>query len=323
MSAASTYQFRHSVPNRSATARPRSLSLAEYQPLTFDRDRVEAAYQQSLQQPASSAATSINLSQPSLSSFSGPNSTDTHATSFSTLSHNLKAGDNPHAASTPHLPLAPPTIPGGGYGNFAGVGAGHSLTPPDSPEHRDAQQLHRQSILSPVPGSPLPPTPPQRPMTLPESTFRRDVDVAADRAQAQDQTMHPGIRRGHSAMDVDGNAALAVESGGTASQSEPFENNSPRGRGKRRALPDVPTNVPQPVSGRDSAFTPCDLLCIWLPTHPIPTLNRPDWTRQLTEYCLQSISGTAHVGVRHVQIPSTPCHVYFQRLDKSQDADAD
>jgi hypothetical protein len=265
MSAASTYQFRHSVPNRSATARPRSLSLAEYQPLTFDRDRVEAAYQQSLQQPASSTATSIDLSHPSLSSFSGPNSTDTHATSFSTLSHNLKAGDNPHAASTPHLPLAPPTIPGAGYGNFAGVGAGHSLTPPDSPDHRNAQQLHRQSILSPVPGSPLPPTPPQRPMTLPESTFRRDVDVdvdvdvAADRdraqAQAQDQSMHPGIRRGHSAMDVDGDAALAVESGGTASQSEPFQNISPRGRGKRRALPEVPTNVPQPVSGRDSAFT--------------------------------------------------------------------
>jgi len=222
MSLQSTHHLRNSLPNRSPTQRPRSLSLSEYQPLSFDREALEAAYQQTIGIPSSSSVSSRSI--PSWSSFgaSNPGSTDTHDTSFSSLlSHELKAGDNPHAA----FPTPPPRP----EVNVAGMGAGHSLTPPQSPFH-SAAKIHHNSLLSPVPGSPSalpngPPTPPLRPPGLPVSTYEPQSAPQAGR----------GMRRAASAMDVDD--GYSTDPGVSA-----------RGRGKRRALPALPTDVPAPVS---------------------------------------------------------------------------
>jgi hypothetical protein len=243
MALPSTYHLRHSLPNRSASARPRALSLSEYQPLSFDRESLEAAYQQTLSQPASGYGSTSTLSSfigpASISVASRSNGSDaTHATTPSTLTHHLKRGDNPHRHSQP-----PPSRPPGEFGqqqqqrqppNFVGVGAGHSLTPPHSPVHKAVQGWQQQALLTPpagVVGTPvLPPTPPERPGMLPESTF------------VPSESPHPGRgnRRDSSAMDVDGEwAGYGGDPGGRGGD---------RDRGKRRALPSAPTNIPTPVS---------------------------------------------------------------------------
>ena len=231
MSLSSTY-LRNSLPNRSPSQRPRSQSLSEYQPLSFDREALEAAYQQTLGLPSSSSISSRSI--PSWSSFvvsGGGGSEDTHDTgATSMLSQDIKPGDNPHG---PVAQDAPPL-------NHAGLGAGHSLTPPHSPFHSVGPN-HNSTAISHVPGSPkfplppprpkavprssIPPTPPPRPTVVPGSTF----DPASE--------PHPGIgmRRAASAMDVD-----------EGYLTDPSVSN--RARGKRRALPALPTDVPAPVS---------------------------------------------------------------------------
>jgi hypothetical protein len=57
-----------------------------------------------------------------------------------------------------------------------------------------------------------------------------------------DHPFHRGVRREHSAMDIDTDRVAA------GYKSAPGFNPSPRNRSKRRALPPVPTNVPRPVS---------------------------------------------------------------------------
>lgn len=221
MSSHSTYQLRNSLPNRAPSQRPRSLSLSEYQPITFDREALEAAYQQTIGLPSSSSVSS--RSHPSWLSFnaSGTGSVDTHDTgATSMLSHELKRGDNPHVSVNTAPPQPPPPI------NVAGVGAGHSLTPPGSPFHASAQ-LHHQSVLSPVPGSPTAPSLPARPQVVPETTY---VPTPPSVPQS-----NFGMRRAVSAMDVDD--GYSTDPGASS-----------RARGKRRALPALPTDVPVPVS---------------------------------------------------------------------------
>lgn len=222
MSIPSTYHLRNSLPNRSPSSRPRSLSLAEYQPLTFDREALESAYQSGLQLPASSSTSW--QSHPSVSSAQA--STDTHETaptSTSTLSGHLKPGDNPH------LP-PPPPFPGHdeGIGGFAGVGAGHSLTPPGSPFHKDGQ-LQQQSLISP--GLPTPPT------TSSELLHAAAADdYTADRKG-----------KGRSARNAYHDYGANLDMGDfevAGYETDP----GPVVSGPRRALPTVPTNVPPPVS---------------------------------------------------------------------------
>ena len=238
MSLSSSY-LRNSLPSRSPSQRPRAQSLSEYQPLSFDREALEAAYQQTLGLPSSSAASSRSI--PSWSSFpvSGwGSSEDTHETgATSMLSNEIKPGDNPHEPPAQDAPSI----------RHAGLGAGHSLTPPHSPFH-SAGLNHHSTALSPVPGSPKfpmppprsaavrrsskPPTPPPRPTGVPASTFGPATEP------------HPGIgmRRNASAMDVD-----------EGYLTDPGVSN--RARGKRRALPALPTNVPVPVSAAICALS--------------------------------------------------------------------
>jgi len=219
----SAYQLRNTLPNRSTSQRPRSLSLSEYQPLSFDRESLEAAYQHTIGLPSTSSASSRSI--PSWSSFgvSGTGSADTHDTGITTpslLPHELKRGDNPHGliGNGPPPPLS--------SSNIAGVGAGHSLTPQQSPFH-SAAKTHHASPLSPVPGSPvpIPPTPPARPSAIPDSTY----------ALASEPHTGIGMRRVASAMDIDD--GYSTDPGVSS-----------RARGKRRALPALPTDVPAPVS---------------------------------------------------------------------------
>jgi hypothetical protein len=220
MTLPSTYALQHSLPNRIPNQRPRSLSLSEYQPLQFDREALESAYQHTLVQPSTSSHTtsynsqSQSQSNPSYTSSNGftPTSVSgntrysTHSLpkSASTLSHHLKRGDNPHSPPPP----PPPPI------NIAGVGAGHSLTPPHSPFHSPAQQ-HQATLLGTSP-----PELPPRPNDVPLSTFRPDAEP----------------------MEVDEGAGyMSDASQGTIGMSS-------NRRGKRRALPPLPTDVPIPVS---------------------------------------------------------------------------
>ena len=213
MALPSTYHQRNALPNRSPTARPRSLSLAEYQPLTFDREALESAYQASLY-PSSGTS---RQSHPSLTS-SAHTSVDTHNTTPSTLSSQLRPGDNPHLYSP--KPLEQPELPGG----FAGVGAGHSLTPPQSPFHTAGQVHAQNALLSPVPQSPRVEedalqAPPQFDEAIQENTRR-------NRGQSID----------HRYLDMND-----FEAAGYETDPGPVVSG-------RRHLPLPPTNVPAPVS---------------------------------------------------------------------------
>ncbi|KAK8854873.1 hypothetical protein IAR55_003612 [Kwoniella newhampshirensis] len=243
MALPSTYHLSHSLPNRSPSQRPRSLSLSEYQHLSFDRDALTAAYQASLGIPTSSNVSSV--SHPSQSSFGGL-STETHDTSLSgsystsTLSHRLKAGDNPHARSTVDAQgmIPPPGLKDDG--NFAGVGAGHTLTPPQSPLHKAAQLAHEKALLSPVPGSPrLPPSPPVRPERIPSSTFKPEVPPRIPSQRPERPSPPPmHMRRSQSDLGFDRDAPWQ-------GVHEWIEGDG-HGRGKRRALPAIPINIPTP-----------------------------------------------------------------------------
>ncbi|WVQ99912.1 hypothetical protein IAU59_007055 [Kwoniella sp. CBS 9459] len=224
MALPSTYQLTHSLPNRSPNQRPRSLSLSEYQPLSFDRDALESAYQASLALP-SSHTSSIATGH---SSCFGGASTETHDTSISSFPTQPKL-DNFPAPPPPPLPIGSGS---NGEGGFAGVGAGHTLTPPQSPMHKTAQQLNQATMRSSVPPSPKPPTPPPRPAEVPETTFKPTLPPR--RPQPPEFVM----RRSQSDMGHDretnwGGGYEWIEGDG-------------HGRGKRRALPAIPTNVPAP-----------------------------------------------------------------------------
>lgn len=218
MSLPSTYHLHHSLPNRSPTQRPLSLSLNDYQPLNFDREATEHAYQQSLSVPESSTVSS--LSGHSQTDFGG--STETAATGLSTLSHHLKAGDNPHGSS-----WTPPP-------NLAGLGKGHALTPPGSPIHSSAA-LRNQAALSPVLQSPCtPPTPPTQyfdrqyhsPVHGPSSPYDQDDYERGFRAMSMNDESHQ--------------SGYSTDPGGPGLLSNR--------RGRRRSLPAVPSDVPTPVS---------------------------------------------------------------------------
>lgn len=222
MALPSTYHLRNSLPNRSPSSRPRSLSLAEYQPLTFDREALESAYQSGLQQPASSSTSW--RSHPS----STQASVDTHetiSTSPSTLSGHLKAGDNPHLAP-------PPPFPGTeDAGGFAGVGAGHSLTPPGSPFHKHGQ-LQSQALVST--NLPTPPT-----------TTSDHFHEPMGNAGQVDNGGRKGKGRSGRGVSHDYGAGLDLDDFEAAGyDTDP----GPVVTGLRRALPPVPTNVPPPVS---------------------------------------------------------------------------
>lgn len=219
MSLPSTYHLHHSLPNRSPSQRPTSLSLHEYQPLNFDREATENAYQQSLSIPESSTVSSMSghsYSHPqSQTDFGG--STETGATS--TLSHNLKPGDNPHATS-----WSPPP-------NLAGLGMGHSLSPPGSPVHSAAARQN-QAMLSPVPQSPLAPPSPSTPYS--------DQQYRVQYSQPSVSTPYSGedYERGFSAMSVNDENGYTTDPGGQGLR---------RGSRRRRSLPSVPSDVPTPV----------------------------------------------------------------------------
>lgn len=248
MSLKSAYHAQHSLPNRSPTTRPRSLSLTDYQPLAFDREATQAAYQASLDFPASSVS---SLSNHSTNSFSGHGSAETAATSAglgtgtgtamssTSLSHYLKPGDNPHFPTRPASAGGLPPPPS----NFAGIGAGHTLTPPQSPIHSAVSQvnLNRSSLLSPVPQSPL--TPGMNAEPSPNFLSSEESMQATGRIPPTPESpFFPNMRmtRRASAMDVDGGEEyMGGPAGAQGSQG---------GGGKRRALPVVPTNVPTPVS---------------------------------------------------------------------------
>ncbi|WWC63179.1 uncharacterized protein I303_105779 [Kwoniella dejecticola CBS 10117] len=221
MALPSTYQLRHSLPNRSPTQRPRSLSLSEYQPLNFDRDALESAYQASLNLPSSHASSWTGHSNSQSFSFNGA-STETHDTSM---------GSGEDLLTHPK-------------GAFAGVGSGHTLTPPQSPLHKATTRLNQASLLSPIPSSSnvlqqqqKPPTPPPRPndTDIPETTFKPSLPP---RQPPRPSPPNLPMRRSQSEVDMMGHeqwdgAYEWIEGDG-------------RGRGKRRALPPVPTNVPVP-----------------------------------------------------------------------------
>ncbi|WVF72699.1 hypothetical protein IAT40_007517 [Kwoniella sp. CBS 6097] len=221
MALPSTYHLSHSLPNRSPNQRPRSLSLSEYQPISFDRDALESAYQASLALP-SSHTSSITTGH---SSCFGGASTETHDTSISSFPTQPKLDNFPP-------PPPPPPIGRNEEGGYAGVGAGHTLTPPQSPMHKAAHQLNQASMRPSVPPSPKPPTPPPRPAEVPETTFRPALPPR--RPQVPDVMM----RRSQSDM---GHERETNWGGGY----EWIEGDG-HGRGKRRALPAVPTNVPAP-----------------------------------------------------------------------------
>ncbi|WVQ81989.1 hypothetical protein IAT38_004116 [Cryptococcus sp. DSM 104549] len=232
MALRSTYNLHHSLPHRSPTQPPRSLSLSEYQPLSFDREALESAYQASLVAPSSSYCSTPTNPSHSQTSF-GPASVETHDTSFSSFSHQIKAGEKPDGAAD-FFPL-PPSPPG----NRAGVGAGHTLTPPQSPLHRAAQTANQQVLLSPVPGSP-PPLPRRVVSGRPPSSGTRPLSESMEGYQPQPQHQMPPMvmRRSQSDVGTQGD-------GSWQGQREWIEGDG-RGRGKKRALPPVPTNVPRP-----------------------------------------------------------------------------
>ncbi|WWC71671.1 uncharacterized protein I206_105629 [Kwoniella pini CBS 10737] len=221
MALPSTYQLRHSLPNRSPSQRPRSLSLSEYQPLNFDRDALESAYQASLNLPSSHASSITGHSNSQSISFHGA-SIETHDTSLGLSGEDV---------------LTHPK------GAFAGVGSGHTLTPPQSPLHKATSELNQASMLPTIPSSPnvlqnpKPPTPPPRPndTDIPETTFRPSLPP---RQPARPIPPKLPMRRSQSEVDMMGHeqwdgAYEWIEGAGN-------------GRSRRRALPPVPTNVPVP-----------------------------------------------------------------------------
>ena len=224
MSLPSTYHLHHSLPNRSPSQRPVALSLNGYQPLSFDREAAEQAHQQSLMVPESSTASSVSGHSNYQTDFGG--STDTAATS--TLSHNLKPGDNPHATS-----WSPPP-------NLAGVGKGHSLSPPGSPVHSSAARQN-QAMLSPVPQSPVP---------APSSSNQYfDANSQAQYSQQTVSTPYSGedYERGFSAMSVNDDNGYTTDPGGHGLRG------GGGSRSRRRSLPSVPSDIPTPVSENDMA----------------------------------------------------------------------
>ncbi|WVR07430.1 hypothetical protein IAU60_004471 [Kwoniella sp. DSM 27419] len=240
MAIPSTYHLHHSLPNRSPTQRPRSLSLSEYQPLSFDRDALESAYQASLGLPSSHASsitghtTTTGVTRTN-TTFGGA-STETHDTSLSSFPTDIKMDS---------FPIPPPPIHDG-QGVYAGIGAGHTLTPPQSPIHKAAQLANQSSMLSPVPGSPRPPTPPPRPTAGEPSETSYGHPQAAPwlpprRPGLQQHPSPPQLIMRRSRSEL-GNDRTASWGGGYE-----WVEGDGRGRGQRRALPAVPTNVPAPV----------------------------------------------------------------------------
>jgi hypothetical protein len=217
MALPSTYALHHSLPNRSPNHRPLSLSLADYQPLNFDREAAEDAHHQSLAVPARSTVSS--LSGNSQTSFTGTGYAETPDTSVSTLSHKLKPGDNPHSST-----FVPPA-------NLAGLGKGHALTPPGSPIHSTAATVNH-AYLSPVPQSPRePPTPPAEYFEDQERRERGYFSGPSSPAEVDE--------RGFRAMNLNDDG-YTTDPGGPGLLS--------RANGRRRSLPAVPSDVPTPVS---------------------------------------------------------------------------
>lgn len=267
----STHAFRQSMPHRSPSQRPRSLSLSEYQPLAFDREATALAYRTQLYQPVASSNTSSYT--PSIASHGEFNSGPPPAPS--SLSQHLRRGDNPH------LPRRSSTS--GEFSdddNLAGVGAGHALSPPQSPIHQTAQEAHRTSLnlSAGVSGSSLesgytPPSSshaqspelPQRPEVIPESAY-----PAVSQLAEQGPRSASGIQRSSrppSWLSAFGNEDPGVplpkpappgmtsrghSSGrsGTVDDGWDSDPGYPRyvgGRGGGRRLPPVPADVPAPV----------------------------------------------------------------------------
>jgi hypothetical protein len=216
MALPSTYALHHSLPNRSPNHRPLNLSLADYQPLNFDREAAEDAHHQSLSVPARSTVSSMSTHS---GSYVGNTGAETGETSLSTLSHKLKPGDNPHDNT-----WAPPP-------NMAGLGTGHSLTPPGSPVHSSAARRN-QEMLSPIPQSPRtrgpePPTPPQE--------FFDQQNAGYFSGPSSPDSNERGFR----AMNITDDG-YTTDPGGPGLLA--------RRNGRRRSLPAVPSDVPTPVS---------------------------------------------------------------------------
>ena len=197
--------------------------MAEYAPLDIDRDSLSAAYQAAVgtsSTPSSNSHATWTTQDfsPSLRSDDTP-----RTSSSSTLSHHLKPGDNPHLYAH-------------SFENAAGVGAGHSLTPPHSPFHRpqSGQFMNSGETIgpptqengTPLSPAPVPPNLPPRPDQDPRGKLKR----------------RERPRRGASRSTSDVNELRPS----MADEREPEGN---WGR-ERRELPNVPTNVPQPVSHR-------------------------------------------------------------------------
>lgn len=254
-------------PGTSASSfrrRSTRLSLGDYQPLALDRDALQAAYRDSLRSPSrnisarsswagtrssgvGTAATTTTTTMTSATHHSSSSnieldslpSWDTRPTALgddrypsfigkpsptvpverkpmvraASLSHNLRPGDNPHLYQSD---------------NMAGVGAGHALTPPQSPDHSGARKLQRQSLVASAETVMKPPTPPHGTDDLHRQSGR----------QAAAPPLPP---RREDAMDVDPPFETVAASGQASSS--------------RRELPNVPTNVPVPVSSPDTSLS--------------------------------------------------------------------
>lgn len=209
-----------SRPNNSkrySRSRPESVA-SDYQGLSIDREALKESYQQSLLAPSTSsiglsASGSVNSSQ---SRFTGQGSQEANSTTQTHLSipsHGHGHGTRPGFQRSSLSPI--PT------------GERSNLYSPTSTNEQMAFRLPPYPALA----SPPKPTIPPRP-TLPyEQSF-------APSGTSSTQT-HPSLPRSSSAMDVD--------SPGLTTSSEMFTS-SPRAHGKARALPQIPTDVPPPVS---------------------------------------------------------------------------
>lgn len=219
----STYHQRNALPNRSTSARPLSVSLAEYQPLAFDREALETAYQASLY-PSSGASTRV---QPSAST-SAHTSVDTHNTTPSTLSSDLKPGDNPHIQRN---------TSGSVERTSSRLSSAGTTNPSNSSQSllRSSEQRVQQSPLSPIPS--VPATVPEYTPPSPTSPCSPSAPDPSSRYGRTSRASH-GQGQGYSPrLDMDDLEAAGYE-------TDP----GPVVSGHRRQLPPPPTDVPPPVS---------------------------------------------------------------------------
>lgn len=191
------------LPNRAVgSLRSRQQPIAEYQPLDFDREASQAAYQESLRRD--NAARIANLGA------NATRSTSTAVSNGASLPSNQGAISEKQAgissASSDYKPNEKTT-------NFTGAGRNYQTQPQ---EITVPLKKSGSSILSPVAGSSAPPLPP-----------REAIPQVDNSGPAPGALGRPPSYPGENLQTVD---------------------EEDRGKGKRKALPPVPADVPPQVS---------------------------------------------------------------------------